>query len=101
MLLKVIFSAAVIAAAPLSAALAGPAEQEAIKTGCQVSTNWSEKACQCLSDQAASLTLDQQNFLAATLNQQKAEATQYAMKLTQPQTMQAAMFMAKAGPGCQ
>ncbi len=26
-------------------ALAGPAEQEAIRTGCLKSTNWTEKAC--------------------------------------------------------
>jgi len=80
---------------------AGPAEQASIKAGCQTSTNWSENACACLAQQAGSLTPDQQAFLAATLNENKGEAQQYATKLSPAETMQAAMFMTKAGPGCQ
>ncbi len=91
----------VLAALGTGASLAGPAEQAAIKTGCQASTNWSASACQCVSDRAASLTTAQQGFLAATLNEQKNEVTQYIMNMTQPEIMQASMFMAQAGPGCQ
>ncbi len=98
---KVVCGVAVLMAVSTAPGFAGPTEQTAIKAGCQSSTNWSEAACQCLSDQAASLNTDQQAFLAATLNEQKGEAARYALKLTQAQTMQAAMFMAQAGPGCQ
>lgn len=80
---------------------ASPELQAQIAAGCQVSTNWSTAACECLSVEAASLNDTQQGFLAATLNEQKAEAGVYAMKMTPAETMQASMFMANAGPACQ
>lgn len=83
------------------AALASPELQSQIAAGCQVSTNWSAAACECLSVEAASLNEAQQGFLAATLNEQKAEAGAYAMKMTAAEAVQASMFMVNAGPACQ
>ena len=93
--------AALLVAASCGVSQAGPAEQASIEAGCRSSTNWSASACACVADRAGSLSPDQQSFLAATLNEQKGEAQKYATKLNPAQTMQAAMFMAQAGPGCQ
>jgi hypothetical protein len=95
------FSAVVVTAFGISGALAGPAEQAQIKAGCAISTNWSEAACTWLSEQAGSLNDLQQGFLAATMNQKQAEAAQAALQMTAAETMEASMFMANAGPGCQ
>jgi hypothetical protein len=83
------------------AAQASPELQTQIEAGCRMSTNWSEAACACVASQAASLNDVQQTFLAMTMNQKQAEAAQAALQMTQAETMQASMFLATAGPGCQ
>jgi hypothetical protein len=83
------------------AALAGPELQAEIAAGCMASLNWSESACACAGAEAAVLNDAQQGFLAATLNEQEAEANAYAMEMSPAETMQASMFMMNAGPGCQ
>jgi hypothetical protein len=80
---------------------ASPELQAQIEAGCRMSTNWSEAACACVADQAASLNDLQQGFLAATMNQQQAQVAQYGLQMTQAETMQASMFLATAGPACQ
>jgi len=72
-----------------------------IEAGCLISLNWSESACACAGAEAAVLNETQQGFLAATLNEQKAEAGAYAMKMTPAEAVQASMFMVNAGPACQ
>lgn len=92
---------ALAVAGGFGAALAGPAEQEAIRAGCLQSTNWTEKACKCLADQAGSLKDTQQAFLAATLKADKAGVTGLLMQMTQSEIMEAGMFATSAAPGCQ
>jgi hypothetical protein len=82
-------------------AFASPELQADIEAGCLVSLNWSESACACAGAEAAVLNETQQGFLAATLNEQEAEAGQFAMQMTPAEAMQASMFMVNAGPGCQ
>jgi hypothetical protein len=101
MKLRVALTVMGAAMAASGAALASPELQAEIAAGCQVSLNWSAAACQCLSVEAASLNDTQQGFLAATLNEQEAEAGAHALKMTPAETMQASMFMVNAGPACQ
>jgi hypothetical protein len=93
--------AGVFAVLAATQAAASPELQTAIKAGCQMSTNWSEAACACVAEEAGRLNDLQQGFLAATMNQQQAEAGQAALQMSQAETMEAAMFLADAGPGCQ
>ena len=96
------FAGTVVAVLLLStAALAGPDQQAGINNGCQTSTNWSESACACISEAALSLTETQQSFLAATLNEQKAEAGRFAVEMSVSETLEVSMFMMKSGPACQ
>jgi hypothetical protein len=80
---------------------ATPALQAEIKAGCMLSTNWGDAACTCVADKAAELNDLQQSFLAATMNQQQAQAAQTALQMSQAETQGAAMFLANAAPSCQ
>jgi hypothetical protein len=93
--------AGLVGALAATQSAASPELQAAIESGCQMSTNWSEAACACVAQEAGRLNDLQQSFLAATMNQQQAEAGQAALQMSQAETMEAAMFLADAGPGCQ
>lgn len=65
--------------------VAGPAVATDVKDTCVNSTNWTEKACQCLAEKASSLSAEQQDYIIAFLNEDadgraKAEA---ALSVTQ------------------
>jgi len=82
-------------------AIASPELQAEIEAGCLASLNWSESACACAGAEAVVLNDTHQGFAAATLNEQEAEAGQFAAQMTPAGAMKASMFMVNAGPGCQ
>jgi hypothetical protein len=91
-------AAALVASATL--AVAGTAEQASIVAGCMQSTNWPAGACQCMADKAGALTDVQQGFLAATLNEDAAAATQLRLQMSMAEMTEAALFVANTGPSC-
>lgn len=84
-----------------SAALAGPAEVEAIAAGCQKSTNWTPGACACIAAKAGDLDSLEQSFLAAMLNEDQAKIVEIRLQMSIAQMQRAALFMANSGPACQ
>lgn len=80
--------------------LASPALQGEIKAGCLLSTDWGEAGCTCVAE-AVELNDLQQSFIAATMNQQQAQAAPAGLQMSQVETQQAAMFLATAAPACQ
>ena len=85
----------------VGAALAGPAEVESIKAGCQKSTNWTPGACTCIAAKAGDLDQIEQSFLAAMLNEDQAKVVEIRAKMSIPQMQRAALFMVNSGPACQ
>ena len=73
-------------------AVAGSAEQDAVRTACEADTNLPPGICDCLAGKAAEMSEGQQSLLAATANGNDAAAAQLRAQLPPDQVMEVAMF---------
>ncbi|MCP4382465.1 MAG: hypothetical protein GY798_13790 [Hyphomicrobiales bacterium] len=90
-----------VAAVLLTAGPAAAADPATIKDGCVNSTNWTEKACQCLADKAASLSAVQRDYVLAIVTNDDDGTAKAEEGLSVPQFAAVNTFIVNAGPECQ
>lgn len=87
-------------AATMSVALAGEAEQQAVRAHCEADTNLPGGICDCLVGKASEMTEDQQAVLAAMASGDDAEAARLRAALPPEQLMQVGMFYVNEPRNC-
>jgi hypothetical protein len=80
--------------------LAGGGDIETIRTQCAAKLTMPPGGCDCIADKAGALNDPQQAFLAATLEDNDAEAARLRADLTVAELTEAGMFFAQAPAAC-